>query len=116
MSERAPVAVGWYVLSILLQCAHVLGAEASADIGNVAGILGVGIPLVIGFFWARSGPGTMNAVKQGFFLGFVPALLGLLLAFALGQVPAFLLAAGSLSSGVAAILGALLGNALAGKG
>jgi hypothetical protein len=116
MSDRAPMPFGWYVLSVLLQCAHVLGATVSQDIGNLAGIWGVTIPLVIAFLWGRSGPGTMNAVKQGFILGFVPAFIGLVLAFSLGQVEAFLLAAGSASSGVTAILGALLGNALAGKG
>lgn len=115
MSDRAPMPVGWYVLSVLLQCAHVLGAAVSQDVGALALYFGVGIPLLIAFLWGRSGPGTMNAVKQGFLLGFIPAAVGLVLAFALGQVFAWLILAGSLSSGVSAILGALLGNALAGK-
>ena len=97
-------------------CAHVLGATVSQGVGDLASIWGVTIPLIIGFLWGRSAPGTKNAVKQGFILGFVPALIGLVLAFSLGQVQAFLLAAGSASSGITAILGALLGNALAGKG
>ena len=115
MSDRAPMAVGWYVLSVLLQCAHVLAAAAAPAVAQGALYFGVGIPLVIAFLWARSGPGTMNAVKQGFLLGLIPAAIGLVLAFALGQVFAWLILAGSLSSGVAAIIGALLGNALAGK-
>jgi hypothetical protein len=110
------MAFGWYVLSVLLQCAHVLGATVAQGVGDLAAIFGVTIPLIVAFFWGRSGPGTMNAVKQGFLLGFVPALIGLVLAYSLGQVQPFLLLAGSASSGITAILGALLGNALAGEG
>lgn len=115
MSGRAPMPFGWYVLSVVLQCAHVLGATVSQGVGNYAGIWGVAIPLVVGLLWGRSGPGRANAVKQGFLVGFVPAFIGLLLAVALGQVEPFLLAAGSASSGVAAVIGALIGNALAPK-
>ncbi|MEK9508440.1 hypothetical protein WI460_09605 [Gemmatimonadota bacterium Y43] len=115
MSGRAPMPFGWYVLSVVLQCAHVLGATVSQGVGNLAGIWGVTIPLIVGLLWGRSGPGKGNAVKQGFLVGFVPALIGLLLAVALGQVEPFLLVAGSASSGVAAVIGALIGNALAPK-
>lgn len=115
MSGRAPMPFGWYVLSVVLQCAHVLGATVSQGVGNLAGIWGVTIPLIVGLLWGRSGPGKANAVKQGFLVGFVPALIGLVLAVALSQVDLVILGAGSLSSGVAAVIGALIGNLMAPK-
>lgn len=113
MSGRAPMPLGWYVLSVVLQCAHVLGATVSQGIGNLAAVWGMAIPLVIGLLWGLSRPGAGNALRQGFLVGFIPALIGLLLSFALGQAEVALVALGSLASGVAAVLGALIGNAVA---
>ena len=105
----------WYVVSTVLQLGHVVAAEFIPAVGMAAGILGVGIPLVVGFLWGKKdAPEGMGAtLGQAFLLGFVPALIGLVLAFALGHVEAFLLGAGSASSGVGAVIGAAVGKKLA---
>ena len=102
----------WYVVSTLLQLAHVVAAEFVPSVANAAGLLGVGIPIVIGYLWAKSDrpEAVGEAVGKSFVLGFVPALIGLVLAFYLGHVEAFLLGAGSASSGVGAVIGALVGR------
>lgn len=105
----------WYVVSTILQCGHVVVTEFVPAAGAAAAPLGVGIPLVIGFLWAKKdAPETMGAtLGQGFLLGFVPALIGLVLAFSLGHVEAFLLGAGSASSGVTGLIGAAVGKKMA---
>lgn len=107
----------YYVVSLVLQLAHVLGAEASPAVGAYAGLFGVGIPLVVGvWLGATEGRGAGPSARSGFLVGLIPALLGLLLAVALGHVEPFLLVAGSLSSGVAGALGGAIGAALGRRG
>ncbi len=105
----------WYAVATLLQCGHVVAAHVVPAVGNAAGILGVGIPLVVGVLWAKGAPpeSAGAAVTRGFALGFLPALIGLALALALGQVAPLLLIAGSASSGVTGLIGALVGRRLA---
>jgi len=103
--------VFWMVVSTLLQLGHPALATVVPSIGSAAGLLGVGIPLVVGFLWARGDTvsGKM-AFGRGFLLGWVPALIGLVLAFGLGQVNVMVLTLGGVSSGVAGGLGALVGG------
>ena len=101
----------WMVVSTLLQLSHPALATVVPAFGAMAGILGVGIPLVVGFLWARSDAYSGSAAfGRGFLLGWVPALIGLVLAFVLGQVNVMILTLGGLSSGVAGGLGALAGG------
>jgi len=112
-----PIMMTWYVISTLLQLGHVVAAELWPAVGQVAGILGVGIPLVVGFMWAKKdGPEAIgSALGKGFLLGWIPALIGLVLAYFLGHVDAFILGTGSVSSGVAGAIGAAVGRALGKK-
>lgn len=109
--------MSWYMISTVLQVGHVVAAEFVPAVGMAAGILGVGIPLVIGFLWAKkeAPDGVGTALGLGFVLGFVPALIGLVLAYFLGHVEAFLLLAGCGSSGVTGAIGAAVGRAMAKK-
>jgi len=101
----------WMVVSTLLQLSHPALATVLPAFAAMAGILGVGIPLAVGFLWARSvGVGGGSAFGRGFLLGWIPALIGLVLAYGLGQVTVMILALGGLSSGVAGGLGALVGG------
>ena len=100
----------WLVVSTILQLAHPALATRVPALANLAAILGVGIPLIVGFLWARSGPMPKGAaLGRGFLLGWIPALVGLVLALGLGQVTAMILALGGISSGVAGALGAVVG-------
>ncbi len=107
----------YYVISTVLQCAHVIATRFVPAVGNAAGILGVGIPLVVGFLWAKKErPESIGkALGQGFLLGWTPALIGLVLAFVLGQVSPFIVGVGGLSSGVTGAIGAAAGRAVAKK-
>lgn len=103
--------VYWMVVSTILQLSHPALATVIPAFAAMAGILGVGIPLAVGFMWARSqGIGGSPAFGRGFLLGWIPALIGLALAFGLGQVNVMILTLGGLSSGVAGGLGALAGG------
>ena len=105
----------YYVWSLALQLAHVIGGKIVPSLLALAAPLGVGIPLVVGAWYGASGPGAAAAAKNGFLIGVVPAFIGLVVAYLFGNVEAFLLVAGSLSSGVTGLLGGVLGNALLGK-
>ena len=103
--------VYWMVVSTVLQLSHPALATVVPAFAAMAGLLGVGIPLVVGFLWARSAKvGGGAAFGRGFLLGWIPALIGLVLAFGLGQVDVMILTLGGLSSGVAGGLGALVGG------
>jgi len=103
--------VMWMVVSIVLQLAHPALATVVPAFATAAGLLGVGIPLVVGFLWARSDKFSGGAAfGRGFLLGWIPALVGLVLAFGLGQVIMMIVVLGGLSSGVAGGLGALVGG------
>ena len=109
--------MGFYAISTILQCAHVIAARFAPAVGNAAGIFGVGIPLVIGFLWAKKdAPDSLGStLGQGFLLGWIPALIGLVLAFALGQVDLFIVGVGGASSGVTGAIGAAVGRAVGKK-
>jgi hypothetical protein len=100
----------WLAVSTVLQLSHPALATVLPAFANMAGLLGVGIPLVVGFLWARSTPMPKGAAfSRGFLLGWIPALIGLVLAFGLGQVTLMILVLGGISSGVAGALGAVVG-------
>lgn len=101
----------YYVVSLVLQLAHVLAAEIVPAVGGAAGLLGVGIPLFVGAWYGPHAANPGAAARGGFLIGLVPALVGLVVALALGQVAPFLLVAGSLASGLAGLIGALVGRA-----
>lgn len=100
----------WLAVSTVLQLSHPALATVIPAFANMAGILGVGIPLFVGWIWARGAAVTGGAAfTRGFLLGWIPALIGLVLALALGQVGVSILVLGGLSSGVAGAIGAAFG-------
>lgn len=103
----------YYVISTVLQLLHVIVGRFSAGVASFAGPLGVGIPLVIGAWYGASGAGGYGeAVRRGFLIGAIPALIGLIVAYflgsALGPIQPALLVLGTLSSGVAGLVGAVV--------
>ncbi|HKK94094.1 MAG TPA: hypothetical protein VJ925_11720 [Longimicrobiales bacterium] len=106
----------WLAVSTVLQLSHPALATVIPAFANMAGLLGVGIPLVVGYAWARqAGVSGGAAFSRGFVLGWIPALIGLVLALYLGQVGTSILILGGLSSGVAGGLGAMVGGRGRGK-
>jgi hypothetical protein len=102
----------WMTVSTVLQLSHPALATVVPAFGTMAGILGVGIPFAVALIWARSDPMAARggAGGRGFVLGWVPALIGLALAFSLGQVGPTIVIFGGFSSGVAGALAAVVGT------
>jgi len=101
----------WLAVSTVLQLSHPALATVVPAFANMAGLLGVGIPLFVGYIWAKGAASSGGAAfSRGFVLGWIPALIGLVLALSLGQIGTAVLVLGGLSSGVAGGLGALVGG------
>jgi hypothetical protein len=97
-----------------LQVAMVLAGHSIPAIARLFAVLGVTISLVAGLLFARQAPGITRGggAGGGAIAGGVCALLGILLSFALGDVPAPVLAFGTLSSALTGALGGVIGQAM----
>jgi hypothetical protein len=76
---------------------------------NLSAVLGMGIPLVVAFFYGRDSTGAKDGALGGAVIGFVGAALGIGLAIAMGDQTLMLLAFGPLSSAVTGAIGGALG-------
>jgi hypothetical protein len=105
------------VVGTLLQLAMVVGGHFSPQIANLFAVGGVAISAVAGVLysvWARGGSGR-SAAAGGAIAGAGSGLLGIIVSYLLGDVPASVLGLGTASSGVMGAIGALIGRALAGR-
>ncbi len=94
-------------LGVVLQIGMVVAGHFHAGILGLSGILGVGIPLVLGCLYGlRTARSTRDSLLGGFLIGLVGAVVGILVAILLGDQPWLLLTFGPLSSAIAAALGA----------
>lgn len=101
----------WIVYGTLAQTAMVLVGHWVTAVANLFGILGVTISLIAGLLWAREyASGLGRGAWGGAVVGGVCALIGIGISFALGDVPANILALGTLSSAVTGALGGLAGS------
>lgn len=82
---------------------------------NLSAVLGVGIPLVVAFFYGKEAGGAKAAAKGGLSIGFVGALLGIGLAILMGDQSPALLAFGPLSSAITGAMGGALGATVLGS-
>ena len=106
----------YLVISTVLQILMVTAGHFSPTVLGFSGILGVGIPLLIGsVYGARAAESFKSAAVGGFVLGIIGAAIGILLAILLGDQTWILLTFGPISSGVTGLLGALGGFAAAGQ-
>lgn len=104
-------------MGVVLQVAMVVAGHFEERILLLSGILGTGIPVVLGLWYGATVPrGYREALKGGFLVGFVGAVVGVLVAIALGDQPWMLLTFAPLSSGITGVLGAGIGAALSGRG
>lgn len=94
------------------QLAMVTGGHYIPAIANLFAVGGMGISLVAGVLYARlAGPGTRGAAAAGGAIaGGLCAIIGIAVSYALGDVPAFILAFGTLSSAATGAIGGVLGR------
>jgi hypothetical protein len=95
----------------LLQDPKVEAGHASPAIKGLFAVGGMGLSLVAGVLYARLARATAkgSASLGGLAAGAICAFLGILVSYLLGDVPASLLALGTLSSAVTGAIGGLLG-------
>ncbi len=97
-----------------LQIAMVVAGHWSKTVADLFAVMGMTLSLVAGLLfavWARRPTGGSSA-RGGSIAGGACALVGILVSYALGDVPAVVLAFGTASSAVTGALGALIGHRL----
>lgn len=101
----------------VLQLAMVVLGHFDARVAGLFAVLGVTISLLAGLLYGARVPHapTGRAAGGGAIAGGVCALIGILVSFAMGDVPAGVLAFGTLSSAVTGAIGGLLGKGIGGR-
>jgi hypothetical protein len=99
------------LVGTLLQIAMVVAGHSSPAIKGLFAVGGMGLSLVAGLLYARlARPATKGSASiGGLAAGAICAFLGILVSYLLGDVPASLLALGTVSSAVTGAIGGLLG-------
>ena len=101
-------------IGTVLQVAMVLAGHSNKSIAGLFAVGGMGFSLIAGLLyamWAR-GATTSSLVLGGLIAGALCALIGIFVSYMLGDVPASLLALGTMSSAVTGALGGWLGRFL----
>ena len=100
------------LIGTLLQVAMVVAGHSSPAIAGLFAVGGMGISLVAGVIYARLAKEATkrSAAIGGLAAGAVCAFLGILVSYLLGDVPASLLALGTLSSALTGAIGGLVGT------
>jgi hypothetical protein len=115
MNSRALVIAS--LVGTLLQVVMVVAGHSSPAIKGLFAVGGMGLSLVAGVVYARlARPATKgSAAFGGAAAGAVCAFLGILVSYLLGDVPASLLALGTISSAVTGAIGGLIGALTLGR-
>jgi hypothetical protein len=100
------------LIGAVLQLAMVVAGHYDVRVASVFAALGMFLSGVAGYLAGRwsAGLGKAGAVVSGLVAGAACAFLGILESFSLGDVPARLIAFGTLGSGVAGVVGGFLGR------
>lgn len=95
------------ILGTIAQLAMVISGHYVTSIAKLFAVLGMAISLVAGVVYARSGtiPTRGGAALGGALAGGLCALIGIIVSYALADVPAMILAFGTLSSAVTGAIG-----------
>ena len=115
MSTRALLIAS--LVGTLLQVAMVVAGHSSPAVAQLFAVGGMGLSLIAGFLYARlARPATKgSAAIGGAAAGAICAFLGILVSYLLGDVPASLLALGTLSSAVTGAIGGVIGALTLGR-
>src|SRR5579864_9294565 len=100
------------LVGTVLQLAMVVAGHSNKDVANLFAVGGMGFSLIAGLAYAwlargRTGPG---AALGGLITGGACALIGIVVSYLLGDVPASILAIGTVSSMVTGALGGWAGK------
>ena len=100
------------LIGTVLQLAMVVAGHYDPTIANLFAVMGMFLSLVAGFLAGRWSAGLVKAgaAVSGLVAGAVCAFVGILESFYLGDVPAWVIAFGSVSSGVTGAIGGFLGR------
>jgi hypothetical protein len=102
------------MIGTVLQLAMVVSGHYDARIAQLFAVLGMLFSMVAGFIFGRSsapaGVGRRGAAVGGLVAGAVCALIGIAESYSLGDVPAWVVAFGTASSGVTGAVGGWLGR------
>ena len=101
----------YLLIALALQLVMVLAGQRFATILGLSGLLGMGIPLVVGWFYAaRQSLSLTDASVGGMLIGAVGAAVALVVAISLTGGSWSLLPLGTLASTFTGWLGAVLGS------
>ena len=100
------------VLGTILQLAMVIAGHSNKSIAALFAVGGMGFSLVAGVVYAMCARGgsTSSLALGGLVAGAVCAAIGIFVSYMLGDVPATLLALGTVSSAVTGAIGGMLGR------
>ncbi len=112
MAINSPALLRSTAIGTVAQLAMVIGGHYSLAIANLFAVVGMAISLGAGVLYARQVlPVTRSeAAIGGASAGGVCALIGIVVSYGLGDVPAFVVAFGTLSSTATGAIGGLLGG------
>ena len=99
-------------IGTVLQTAMVVAGHSNRSIAKLFAVGGMSLSLVAGVIYAMLARGgtTGSDVAGGVLAGAICALIGIAVSYFLGDVPATLLALGTLSSAVTGAIGGWLGS------
>jgi len=96
----------WLIIGTVLQLIMVISGHFNAFIAqNLFAVGGMAISLIAGAGYGASAATRGAGAAGGALVGGVCALIGIVVSFALGDVPALILAVGTLSSAVTGAIG-----------
>lgn len=104
------------LMGTLLQVAMVVIGHYTVAVASLFAPLGMAISLIAGFLYARWARGTRgDAVLGGAIVGAVCALIGIVVSYLLGDVTAWIVFIGTLSSAFTGAIGGLVGHTVGGR-
>jgi hypothetical protein len=113
---RSPL-VSATLVGTVLQLAMVSSGHYSPAVANLFAVLGMTISLVAGLLvalWGRY-PTAGAAAVGGLLAGGICALIGIIVSYALGDVPALVIVFGTLGSAVTGAIGGAVGRVVASR-
>lgn len=103
------------IVGTILQVAMVVAGHTDKSIAALFAVGGMGISLIAGLIygWLARGVPMSSAIVGGLAAGAICAFIGILVSHLLGDVPATLLALGTVSSAVTGAIGGAIGRVIA---
>jgi hypothetical protein len=103
------------IVGTVLQLAMVLAGHSNKSIAALFAVVGVSISLVAGIIYAISAKGgsASSLAVGGLVAGGLCALIGIIVSYLMGDVPAMILVIGTVSSAIGGAIGGAIGKLFA---